>query len=183
MYKGDQSVRRKHDKYKATRVVFRNGFNTLRPKQNGRHSPDDILNAFSWTKIYEFRLKFHWSSFLGVQLTISQYWFGQWLGGTRPITLRFELWPISTTAYEVMWTQCVKTLQDFWTVYVISGIISEVFFNMPPHSLSLGWILMTCVARNYQIPPWSSYAAWMLLHFTTIPFTFRKQISITLLIP
>ena len=33
-------------------------------------------NGFSWIKIYEFRLKFHWSLFLGIQLTIFQHWFG-----------------------------------------------------------------------------------------------------------
>ena len=33
------------------------------------------LNTFSWMKMLEFRLKFHWSLFLRVQLTISQYWF------------------------------------------------------------------------------------------------------------
>ena len=32
-------------------------------------------NAFSWMKIYEIRLRFHWSSFPRVQLTISQHWF------------------------------------------------------------------------------------------------------------
>ena len=32
-------------------------------------------NAFSWMKIYEFRLIFHWILFLRVQLTISQHWF------------------------------------------------------------------------------------------------------------
>ena len=32
-------------------------------------------NAFSWMKIYEFRLRFHWSLFLVVQTTISQHWF------------------------------------------------------------------------------------------------------------
>ena len=32
-------------------------------------------SAFSWMKILEFRLKFHWSLFLRVQLTISQHWF------------------------------------------------------------------------------------------------------------
>ena len=32
-------------------------------------------NAFSWIKIYEFRLKFHWILFLRVQLTILQHWF------------------------------------------------------------------------------------------------------------
>ena len=38
--------------------------NTLRPRQNGRHFADDILSAFSWMKMFEFRLKFHWSLFL-----------------------------------------------------------------------------------------------------------------------
>ena len=32
-------------------------------------------NEFSWMKMYEYRLKFHWSLFLRVQLTISQHWF------------------------------------------------------------------------------------------------------------
>ena len=30
-------------------------------------------NAFSWMKMFEFRLKFHWNLFLWVQLTIFQY--------------------------------------------------------------------------------------------------------------
>ena len=33
-------------------------------------------SAFSWMKMYEFRLKFHWSLFPVVQLTIFQHWFG-----------------------------------------------------------------------------------------------------------
>ena len=32
-------------------------------------------NGFSWMKMFEFRLKFHWSLFLRVQLRISQHWF------------------------------------------------------------------------------------------------------------
>ena len=59
--------------------------NTLRPRQIGRHSADHIpssldsgsgsSSAFSWIKIFEFRLKFHWSLFLRVQLTIIQHCF------------------------------------------------------------------------------------------------------------
>ena len=46
----------------------------------GRDTMDAITqttfsNGISWMKLYEFRLKFHWSSFLGVQLTIVQHWF------------------------------------------------------------------------------------------------------------
>ena len=38
-------------------------------------SQTTLSNAFSWMKILEFRLKFHWSLFLRVQLTIFQHWF------------------------------------------------------------------------------------------------------------
>ena len=46
----------------------------------GREKIDAILqttfsNAFSRMKMYEFRLGFHWSLFLRVQLTIFQHWF------------------------------------------------------------------------------------------------------------
>ena len=34
-----------------------------------------LSNAFSWMKMYEFRLRFHRSLFLRFQLTISQHWF------------------------------------------------------------------------------------------------------------
>ena len=38
-----------------------------------------LSNTFSWMKILEFWLNFHWSLFLWVQLTIFQHWFRQWL--------------------------------------------------------------------------------------------------------
>ena len=37
-------------------------------------------NAFSWLKMIEFRFKFHWNLFPGVQLTVRQHGFRQWLG-------------------------------------------------------------------------------------------------------
>ena len=43
-------------------------------------SQTTFSNAFSWMKMYEFRLKFHWTLFPGVQLTIFQHWFRKWLG-------------------------------------------------------------------------------------------------------
>ena len=38
-------------------------------------SQKTLLTAFSWMKLLEFRLKFHWTLFLRVQLTIFQHWF------------------------------------------------------------------------------------------------------------
>ena len=51
-----------------------------------------FLNAFSWMKIYEFRLKFHWSLFPRVQLTIFHYWFRQWLGADRVTSHYLNQW-------------------------------------------------------------------------------------------
>ena len=49
--------------------------NIFRPRQNGCHFADDVSNAFSWMKMCEFCLRFHWSLFLRVQLTIFHHWF------------------------------------------------------------------------------------------------------------
>ena len=38
-------------------------------------SQTTLSKAFSWMKMLEFRLRFHWSLFLRVQLTIYQHWF------------------------------------------------------------------------------------------------------------
>ena len=38
-------------------------------------SQTTFSSAFSWMKIYEFRLRFRWSLFLRFELTIFQYWF------------------------------------------------------------------------------------------------------------
>ena len=37
-------------------------------------SQTTLSNSFSWMKMLEFRLRFHWSLFLRVQLTIFQHW-------------------------------------------------------------------------------------------------------------
>ena len=46
-------------------------------------SQTTFSNAFYWVKMYGFRLKFHWSLFLRVQLTIFQHWF-QIMAWRRP---------------------------------------------------------------------------------------------------
>ena len=49
--------------------------NTLRPRQMDAISQTTFSNAFSWMKMLKFWLKFHWSLFPRVQLTIFQQWF------------------------------------------------------------------------------------------------------------
>ena len=43
-------------------------------EKNGHHFPDDTFKCIS-LKMYDFRLRFHGSLFLRVQLTIFQHWF------------------------------------------------------------------------------------------------------------
>ena len=47
--------------------------NTLRPRQDGRYFADNVLKCIFLSKMCEFRLRFHWSLFLRVQLTIFQH--------------------------------------------------------------------------------------------------------------
>ena len=55
-------------------------------------------NAFSWMRKHEFRLKFHWSLFLRVQLTKFQQWFRLWLGADRATSHYLkQCWPSSPT--------------------------------------------------------------------------------------
>ena len=50
-------------------------FNTLRPRQMDAIWQTIFSSAFSWMKMFEFLLKFHWSLFLRVELTIFHHWF------------------------------------------------------------------------------------------------------------
>ena len=49
--------------------------NTLRPRQMDAIWQTTFSSAFSWMKMFEFLLNFHWSLFLRVELTIFQHWF------------------------------------------------------------------------------------------------------------
>ena len=67
-------------------------FNTLRPRQMDAISQTTFSNAFSWTKMLEFGLNFHWSLFRRVQLTIFQQWFRQWLGAVQATSHYLNQW-------------------------------------------------------------------------------------------
>ena len=60
-----------------------------------------LSNAFSWMKMLKFRLKFNWSLFLRVQLTIVHHWFRRWLGTDQ-----------ATSHYLNQWWL------DYWRIYI-----------------------------------------------------------------
>ena len=55
-------------------------------------SQTTFSSAFSWMKIFEFRLKFHCSLLPGVQLTIFQHWFRWWLGAVQATSHYLNQW-------------------------------------------------------------------------------------------
>ena len=60
-------------------------------------SQTTFWSAFSWMKMFELRLKFHWSLFLRVQLTIFRHWFRQgksegFESCDRPIVRKRPIW-------------------------------------------------------------------------------------------
>ena len=68
-------------------------FNTLRPRQNVRHFPDDIFKCIFLNKnIYEFWLKFHLSCFPTVQLTVFQHWIRKWLDAGQATNHYLNQW-------------------------------------------------------------------------------------------
>ena len=55
-------------------------------------SQTTFSNVFSSMKMFEFRLKFHWSLLLSVQLTIFQHWFRKWLGADQATSHYLNQW-------------------------------------------------------------------------------------------
>ena len=70
-------------------------------------SQTTLSNAFSWMKMLEFRLKFHWSLFIRVQLTIFQHWFRRWLGAGQATSHYLNQWWIVSSLTHI----CVTRLQ------------------------------------------------------------------------
>ena len=63
-------------------------FNSLRPRQMDAISQTTFSNAFSWMKMFEFRLKL----FPRVQLTIFHHWFRSWLGAVQATSHYLNQW-------------------------------------------------------------------------------------------
>ena len=51
-----------------------------------------FLNAFSWVKMYQFRLRFHWNLFQRFKLTMFQHWFKWWLGADQATSHYLNQW-------------------------------------------------------------------------------------------
>ena len=84
--------------------ILLTAINTLRPGQNYCHFADESFKCICLNKNVRILIKYHWSLFLRVQLTISQHWFRQWLGTDK-----------ATSHYLNQWWL------DYWRIYASLG--------------------------------------------------------------
>ena len=74
-----------------------------------------LANAFAWKKTLRFRLKFHWSLFPWLELTIPQHWCRKWLGAEQATSHYLnQLWFILLTHICVTRLQWVKNKFSFF---------------------------------------------------------------------
>ena len=93
--------------------------------------------AFSWMKMLEFRLNFHWSLFLRVPLTIFQHWFRSWLGAVQATSHYLNQWWLHYRRIYVSlglnelknWLSPVCCLGITW-IWPIGKHINEIWNNM-----------------------------------------------------
>ena len=87
-------------------------FNTLRPRQMDAISQTTFSNAFSWMKMFEFRLTFQWSLFQRFQLTIFQHWFRYWLVAVEAANHYLNQWGLV-----------------YWQIYASLGLNELISFT------------------------------------------------------
>ena len=95
-------------------------------------------NAFSWMKITEFGLKFHWIFFPGVQLTISQHWFRQWLGAEQATS------------------HCLSQYLPSSLTHICSTRGRWVNSLLTPYGIGPHWFRSCLVAWQYRTIVWTS---------------------------
>ena len=72
-------------------------------------------NAFSWMKMHGFWLRFHWNSYLRVQLTIFQHWIRYWFGAAHATShYRKQWWLVCWCIYASLGLNGLKIVSWKW---------------------------------------------------------------------
>ena len=106
--------------------------NSMRLRQNGRHF-QTFSYVFSWMKMYKFRLRFHWSLFPRVELTIFQHWVRLWLGAGQ-----------ATSHYLNQWWLV------YWRIYASLGLseLNKLDYQATSYYLSQWWLNVNWIPGN-----------------------------------
>ena len=68
-----------------------------------------FINAFSWIKRYEFRIRFDWNLFPKDQLSTFEHWFRWWIGAEHALDLTFMIF-----IYLDIFYQCIPEFFFRW---------------------------------------------------------------------
>ena len=80
-------------------------------------SQTTFWNVFSSMKMFEFRLKFHWSLFLRIQLTILHHWCRWWLGAVHGTSHYLNQWWL---VYRCIYASFVPSLLKwYWLSFIL----------------------------------------------------------------
>ena len=75
-------------------------------------------SAFSWMKLFEFRLKFTWNLLLGVLFTLFQHWLRGWLGAVQATSHCLNQWWLDYQCiYESLGFHELKWFEMMWTYF------------------------------------------------------------------
>ena len=118
-------------------------------------------NVFSKLKMFEFRLKFHWSLFRRVKLAIFQHRFRKWLGAVQSTSHYLNQWWLvyrhiyaSLRINELFKMQAIETHPQYthWSVlmHICINLLMHMCINEPSHHL------MAHVERGTSDDPASS---------------------------
>ena len=113
--------------------------NTLKPRKMDAMLQIIFSNAFFWMKTFKFCLGFHWSVFLGFELTTS---FRYWLGTKQATSHHLSQW-LSMLPTHI----CVTRPQWFNAEFLIS-LLNELCINY-------SWTLL--MANNYWRNWWLTF--------------------------
>ena len=123
--------------------------------------------AFSWMKMYEFRLRFHWSLFLRVQLTIFQHWFRRWLGADQATSHYLNQWCL--IYWHIYASLCLNeltrltrrfnlklfaSLKHMTIVFGSSSLIFLVRIDFIKCAF-IQWKVRVCISHSRQLTPFA----------------------------
>ena len=112
-------------------------------------SQTTFSNEFSWMKMYEYRLKFHWNLFLRVQLTVFQHWFRYWLGAVQ-----------ATSHYLNQWWLI------YWRIYASLGLneLSSVVLIRYARNFILSYYIINKTGASFLMAGSQCYIAGLWYH-------------------
>ena len=131
-------------------------YNTLRPRQSGRHFPDDISKCIFLNKNVWIPLK---NLFLGFDLTIFQHWFRSWLNADQATSYYLNQW----------WLL-------YWRIYTSLNLnemrSSRIMKRFPIEN----YLFSRSVASSFRVPLWVDNC----LLYTCSLRVYNKKVNVAL---